>query len=138
MSNIFRFIGAFCTMAAALGIIGILIPNGSMSKSVRFAFCLCFLAFLLTFSKVLPLESIDFNMESSEENYEEMRHSATKAVFAKALKSADISFNKLEIETSKNENGDIIITKVTVWSNDSAEKIKNAIGGEYKVCVIGD
>ncbi len=138
MSSIFRFIGAFCTMAAALGIIGILVPNGSMSKSVRFAFCLCFLAFLLTFSKVLPLESINFNLESSEENNEEMRHSATKAVFIEALKSANISFSKIEVETSKNENGDIIISKVTVWSNTSAEKIENAIGGEYKVCVIGD
>ncbi len=139
MKEFYQFIISFCIVCAVLGGIYILFPNGKLSKSVKYAVSLCMIcAFLGIFSvsfnlNIKPQNKIDFKTESS------AAEETAKAIIEKALKNNNIKFDKISVFTDKTQNGDIIISKITVFTSEEKEKIEETIGnGEYEVEVINE
>ena len=91
-----------------------------------------FLIIIISAANV-PLKNIDFTMPTisptDNENYNEMQISSAEYVFSEALKSQNINFSKISIFTDKTDDDSIVITKVVIVSNDTREKILNALGG---------
>ena len=96
------FIAAFCTGAVLLGVLYILVPEGRNSKTVRYAFCLCFLSIVL--SAAVKISGDGFShFGVSERNFENEKLSAATAetVFAEALAEAGINYKKITVFTDK-------------------------------------
>lgn len=138
MSNLFSFLGGFCVSAVMLGALYLLIPNGNLSRSVKFGFCVCFLCMILGIVGVIPKISLTTETFYSGIDTTYTSELAAKAVIKQALKSENISFTDVEIITSKSISGGIDIKEVTVYSPESKEKITSVLGDELKVSVVGE
>ncbi len=127
MSGISSFITAFCVCLVLLGFLYILCPSGTMSKPVKYVFCLCFICCML--SCTVGLGSIDFSSVSFESDErqiitEEMSANTARMVFASALENSGIEFEKITVHTNKLADGSICISKVTVFTYASPEAVK--------------
>lgn len=141
MNGFSDFIIAFCSSCIFLGFIYMLCPEGSMTPSIKYVFCLCFLCCIL--SSVTNLKKFDFDDFSSAiktETVTERSASVTaENVFAQALSSQNINFTKITVDTNKLSNESIIISKVTVYSDCDKEDIIAVIGSDsYEVCVVNE
>lgn len=141
MSNLSVFITSFCSSCILLGFLYMLCPSGYMEKSVKYVFCLCFLCCVL--GCVTNLKTIDFSAfkaASDTEIVTERGASVTaERVFAQTLADQNIDFKKITVDTNKLSNGSITISRVTVYSNASAEQVIKAIGSDsYEVNVINE
>ncbi len=136
-----EFVIVFCTSCIFLGFLYMLCPDGNMSPSVKYIFCLCFLCSVL--SCVTDLKTVDFKDFTSkgETDYltEQSAAVTAQSVFGTALSSQNINFTKISVDTNKLSDGSIIISKVTVYSDREQEEIIKAIGSDsYEVCVINE
>lgn len=141
MSNLSSFMISFCSSCILLGFLYMLCPDGSMSKSVKYVFCLCFLCCVL--STVIGMPKIDlgdFSQTSKSDTVTEQSAATTaQLIFTEALTRSNINFAKIEIDTNKLSDGSITISRVTVYSTVPADQIIAAIGSDsYEVCVINE
>ncbi len=141
MNSINAFITSFCVSCIVLGLLFILVPKGALSKSVKYVFSLCFVCCLI--GSVITLPKLDFSDFNAARNYETVTEqnaeNTAKAVFEQALKSQNINFKKITVDTNKLTDGSIIISKVTVFADQDAEKIIDVIGStEYEVVIINE
>ena len=161
MNNLSAFAVSFCSSCILLGFLYMLCPAGSMEKSVKYVFCLCFLCCVL--GCVTNLKSIDlsaFDTTSKSEIITEQSASITVGslrrrvelqnsgefdkIFvmiadAQALTDKNIDFKKITVDTNKLSDGSITISRVTVYTCASAEQIIQAIGSDsYEVNVINE
>ncbi len=127
-----QFFISFCTGCILIGALYILCPEGNISKPIKHIFSLLFLIIIISAANI-PLKNIDFTFQTSavteSENYEEMQISAAKYIFSEALTACDINFSEISIYTDKNDNDSIVITKVVIVSNESKDKILQALKG---------
>lgn len=141
MEGLNSFIISFCGSCILLGFLFILCPSGSMNAPVKYIFCLCFLCCVLgaTFSIKTP-DFSKISAYSSSEILSEQNVSVTaQTVFCEALRQENINFRKITVDTTKLNDGSIIISKVTVYSGDHASRIVEAIGSDsYKVVIINE
>ena len=73
--------------------------------------------------------SIDFIAPDYTEYSEDSLYAASaEYVYGQLLKNAGIEFTKITVCTDKSDDGSIIISKVTVFSGQSAAEIKRALG----------
>lgn len=142
MSNFSSFLLSFCTSCILLGFLYMLCPSGSMSKSVKYVFCLCFLCSILACaSGISKTGLIEFNVDIQPQAAVNEQLSATTAqsVFETALESSGIDFRKITVDTDKLQDGSIIISKVTVYTAADIESVIQAIGSDdYEVVVVGE
>ncbi|MDO4608694.1 MAG: hypothetical protein Q4B40_05840 [Clostridia bacterium] len=141
MNGINAFITSFCVSCIVLGLLFILVPKGALNKSVKYIFSLCFVCCLISSVVALPkLDFSDFDVVRNREMVTEQNAQMTaKAVFGEALKSQNINFKKITVDTNKPSDSSIIISKVTVFTDHDAEKIVDVIGStEYEVVVINE
>ncbi len=141
MSGIGNFITSFCTSCAVLGVLFILLPKGALTKPVKYIFSLCFVCTLISSAFLLPKPDFSrFEVAQNTEFLTEQNVAATaQATFCEALRLGDINFTKLTVDTNKLSNGSIIISKVTVYTNEEAKKIKDAIGSDsYEVVIVNE
>lgn len=141
MQGLNSFIVSFCSGCILLGFLYMLCPSGSMSKSVKYIFCLCFLCCIVGASTAVQIPQISqFNTTDQGEILTEQNAAAVaQSVFSEALSSGDINFRKILVDTNKTDNGSIIISRVTVYTDVSADIISQAIGSDsYEVCVINE
>lgn len=136
-----EFVIVFCTSCIFLGFLYMLCPDGNISPSVKYIFCLCFLCCVL--SCVTNLKTVDFKDFTSkgETDYltEQSAAVTAQSVFETALSSQNINFTKISVDTNKLSDGSIIISKVTVYSDREPEEIIKAIGSDsYEVCVVNE
>ncbi len=141
MNGISTFIISFCVSCIVLGILFILVPDGALNKSVKYVFSLCFVCCLI--GSVITLPQPDFSIFSAARNIDTVTlqnaQTTATAVFCEALKSQNINFKKIEVDTNKRNDGSIIISKVTVFSDQNAEKIIEVIGSDnYEVVIINE
>lgn len=92
-----------------------------------------------TFSIKTP-DFSEISAYSSSEILSEQNVSVTaQTVFCEALRQEKINFRKITVDTTKLNDGSIIISKVTVYSGDDASRIVEAIGSDsYKVVIINE
>ncbi|HCH28549.1 MAG TPA: hypothetical protein DEW35_03475 [Ruminococcaceae bacterium] len=128
MREFSSFAISFCGVCVATGGIYMLIPEGRMTKTVKYIIVLTLIsAFIGVFSVNL---SINFQNRSNKSQYAESERGEKimGAVFEQALKMNDIEFEKIVIFTDKTEEGSITITKIQVFTNENREKVVSAIG----------
>lgn len=136
-----EFVIVFCTSCIFLGFLYMLCPDGNISPSVKYIFCLCFLCCVL--SSVANFKKIDFGDFASEIETDYLTEQSAavtaQSVFETALSSQNINFTKISVDTNKLSDGSIIISKVTVYSDCEPEEIIKAIGSDsYEVCVVNE
>lgn len=141
MEGLNSFIISFCSSCILLGFLYMLCPSGSMGASVKYVFCLCFVCCII--GAVLAIPKPDFSYfdkgDTSEILTEQNTAVTAEAVFGEALRQQNINFRKIVVDTNKMRDESIIISKVTVYSGEDAEKIIQAIGSDsYEVCVLNE
>ena len=141
MSGINSFIISFCSSCILLGFLYMLCPSGSISGSVKYVFCLCFVCCVLggTVSVKMP----DFSTQSSKNNTEilteEKVSTTAQMVFSEALIQQNINFRKIIVDTNKLQDGSITISRISIYTNEPSQKINEIIGSEsYEVVVINE
>lgn len=141
MESINYFITSFCSACVLLGFLYMLCPTGSMSTSVKYIFCMCLVCCVV--GAVVKLPDIDFSIFEKTESYEILteQNSAVVAesVFVEALRRQNINFEKITVDTNKTADGDISISKVTVYTNEQPQKIYEVIYSDsYEVEIINE
>ena len=141
MSGINSFITSFCGGCILLGFLYMLCPSGSMSASVKYVFCLCFVCSVLV--AVISIPSPDFSSfdkaKSNDILTEENAAVTAQLMFGEALKQKNINYREIVVNTNKLADNSIIISKVTVYSNCSAQEIIATIDSkDYEVVVINE
>lgn len=141
MNNISSFIISFCVSCILLGFLYMLCPSGSMSQSVKYVFCLCFVCCVI--GTVAALPKPDFSYFESADTTEILTEQNTavtaQSIFAEALYQEGINFTKIIVDTNKLNDGSIVISKVTVYTSESQQKIDAVIGSDsYEVDVINE
>ena len=138
MKEFSSFAISFCGVCVATGGIYMLIPEGRMTKTVKYLIVLTLL------SALIGVFSINFNLKFQNKNNwsvhieEDRKEEVITAVFERALKMNNIEFEKIVIFTDKTEEGSITITKIQVFSDENRDKIISAIGNSnaYEVEVV--
>lgn len=124
------FFISFCTGCILIGALQMLCPEGNISKSVKYIFSLIFI--LITISAAnIPIKSIDFSLpdiDYSDFDVTDMQKVSAEYVYSYTLKSQNINFSKISVFTDNSEDDGIVITKVIIMSNESHEKIFEALG----------
>lgn len=141
MNGFSGFAAAFCGVCAVFGAVRLIVPRGTLSKTVMYVLSLVFLSVLLT--AALSAERFFPQIESkyaANGDNTAMSRAAIISVFETALTDGGINFDKIEVCTDKTADNSIIITEVTVYSSDSAPRIKELIGraDSYEVKVINE
>lgn len=141
MNTFLDFITVFCSAAMLFGGIFILKPSGNTAKTVKYVFALIFLCIVISALLKIKIDDDFINTDNISQtvNTAALRDDFIRRTFEETLKVEGINFNQITVCTNKNENGSITISKVTVFSDDSAEKIIAALGGnnaEYEIEVI--
>ncbi len=135
MTNAFSsFILSFCSACVLLGFLYMLCPSGSMSKPVKYLFCLCFIGCIL--SGVFAAANFnfsDFTQNTAESEFVTDQNAAVTAemIFSNALTAQNIDFRKITVITDKLQDGSIIISEVTVYTDADAHTVEQVIGSEY-------
>lgn len=138
MSNLSSFMISFCSCCILLGFLYMLCPSGSMQSAVKYVFCLCFVCCILSIVTGISktgFDNVGFNTET-ELITEENAAVTAQIIFAKALNEQKINFRKITVDTNKLADGSITISRVTVYTDEPAEKITSAIGSDsYEVLI---
>ena len=141
MNTITSFIVSFCGRCILLGFLYMLCPSGSMSASVKYVFCLCFICCVIGSAFSIPNPDFEtFDDVKSQDILTEQNVSVTaQTVFGEALKSENINFRKIVVDTNKMPDGSIVIIRVTVYTNESPQRVNEVIGsGSYEVVLVNE
>ena len=129
MTRLSDFFIAFCVSSVFIGVLLIICPSGAMSKPIKNLLCLTFIL-IITASAF----KIDFNLnfnthaDSPHTNTQSIDTSSAIYVYGECLNAAKIKFSKISVLTTKTDNGDIVISKVLIFSKEDKNKILLALG----------
>ena len=133
MNFLSSFATAFCASCVFIGALYMLCPDGTINRSVKYIFALCFI--LLVVSAALPFsKGIEIDFEGfSQENIETDKLDEYTAwyTYAIALEKEGIDFEEIEVCTDKTEDDGIYISKVIIYSECEKSLIEKALGVEY-------
>ncbi|MBR6501949.1 MAG: hypothetical protein IKT42_00745 [Clostridia bacterium] len=117
-----------------------LCPAGSINKSVRYVFCLCFICCIIGVATNISVDFSWFNVTKTDTILTEQNVGVTaQMVFGEALKAKNINFRKIVIDTNKLNDGSIVINRVTVYTSETSQKVLDAIGSDsYEVMVVNE
>ena len=133
------FVTAFCVGSIILGALYILVPEGSLSKPVSYAFGIAFLCLILSVGKLTSINLPQIDYKSAEFANERLSAASAEMIFSEALAREDINFSKITVFTDKTESGGISITKVVVYTDASPVQVNAVIGSDgYEVLVINE
>ena len=139
MSGFLSFVTGFCSVCILIGMLYMLVPEGTMSNSVKYVFALCFLCCILSGTiGISKIRATDFDL-GAKQSYvtEDMAARTAEQIFSRALMSKNIDFTKIRVITDKTDDGGISIIKVIVYSSAPAEDIYSVISSDdYEVSVI--
>ena len=141
MQGLNAFIIGFCGSCILLGFLYILCPSGNMSAPVKYVFCLCFVCCVVAAAISIPTPDFtEFDEFYDRELLTEQNTAVTaQMVFGEALRGQNINFRKIVVDTNKLSDDSIIISKVTVYTDEEAQKISQTIGSDdYEVEVINE
>lgn len=95
---------------------------------------------LTVISGLSKFDAAKFNFDKTSEPITEKNAAVTaQTVFEKVLTDQDINFRKISVDTNKTADGSIVISRVTVYSDESSQKITSAIGSDsYEVLIINE
>ncbi len=135
------FIISFCTASILLGFLYMLCPSGNMNASVKFIFCLCFVC--CTMGSVVSIPSPNFSFFDNQQKIEILTEQNTatvaQSIFCEALRRDNINFRKIVVDTNKLADGSIVISKITVYTHESPQRVIDVLHSDgYEVVVINE
>ena len=137
-----QLITAFCASSVFIGILYILCPDGVMSKSVKYVLSLAFLLSVVGVSFAVRGGNTDYRLpEYTSADTQALDTAAARQVYAYALAQSQINFKEITVCTNKASDGSIIISKIIIFSDEDAEKIRNALGEvaeNYEVEIVNE
>ena len=141
MQGINSFIISFCVSSILLGFLYLLCPNGNMSASVKYVFCLCLVCCILGTAVAIPNVDLSFFENKQEIPILTEQNTATtaQAIFCEALTKQNINFRKITVDTNKLADNSIIISKICVYTDESPQKVIDVLASDsYEVVVINE
>lgn len=142
MNAFSSFLMSFSSSCVLLGFLYILCPTGSMSKPLKYIFCLCFICCVISniaATTRFNFPKIDIKSGSSYQVTETTAAATAQMIFEQALRQENINYRKITVYTDKLPSGSIIINKVIVYTTHTAEEINRVLSPEgYSVEVINE
>lgn len=129
MSYFTSFITSICAACIMIGALHMICPDGAMGKSVKYILSLIFIVSVI--AAAFNIRNFDWNTDYTVpeiQSDESLQSASARYVYAAALKSAGINFREITVCTDKSESGSIIISKVIIYSDCDAAKIRVALG----------
>ena len=132
MNFLFEFLAAVCAACVFIGALHILLPEGNMSKSLKYILCLVFLVSVISASGII-VKNTDFaNFKKSTAalvpSSLELETESARLVYSYALQKSGIEFSEINILTDKRSDDSIYISKVTKKTECNAETVNDALG----------
>ena len=143
MSYFTSFITSLCAACIMIGALHMISPDGAMGKSVKYILSLIFIVSMIA-SAAFSVRNFDWDTDYTMpeiQSDESLQATAARYVYAAALKNAGINFNEITVCTDKSDSGSIIISKVIIYSDCEAAKIRVALGAvaeNYEVEIINE
>ncbi len=135
--NVFsQFILGISAAAVLIGALFMILPSGSMQKSVKYAFSLTFICICATAFLTLGKINFDFKVSSSAPdtaNAQALTTAMAQQICGAVLKEKAITYEKIYVNTDKDETDSIFINSVTVYSSGDAALIEQAIRNAVEV-----
>ena len=141
MQEINSFVISFCSGCILLGFLYMLCPSGNMNAPVKYIFCLCFVCCIIgVIVGIKPPDFTAFDKVSNQQILTEQNTAITaQSIFAEALKKQNINFRKITVDTNKMSDGSIIISRITVYTSEASQRIKDVLGCDsYEVIVVNE
>lgn len=130
MSYFTSFITSLCAACIMIGALHMICPDGAMGKSVKYILSLIFIVSVIAAAS-FNIQNFDWNTDYAVpeiQSDESLQSASARYVYSAALKSAGINFREITVCTDKSESGSIIISKVIIYSDCDAAKIRVALG----------
>ena len=129
MEGIYSFVSVFCVTAVMIGGIKLLL-GGVLEESGKYI-----LAIILLTVTVAAIANTNISLKANKRetisktsDYSENLFAyETEYVIKNLLKENGINFKKIDIKTTKNKDGDIVISEVVVFGAEEKEKTVNLI-----------
>ncbi len=129
METIKVFVTVFCTCAIMIGGMKILL-GGILEDSGKYI-----LALIMVVTTVGALTNIDISFKTNkteisnktEENAEALTSYETQYLIKELFKKENVTFKKIEIKTTKTEDGGIVISEVIIYEPEPVERAKDLI-----------
>ena len=131
MSRFQAAVSALCAALIVIGALCLLIPGGTMGKSVKKVLSLVFLLSVL--SACLPafrgLSVQIVPRPQTETDHVALHETNAEFVIKEVLQKAGVSFSKITVRTDKSDDGGISISKVIIVTDCKEETVKAALDG---------
>ncbi len=136
MNGISSFIISVSAASVLLAAVYILCPEGTLKAPLKYTFSLAFLCCICALSSIGQSIDVDFSLKSAQTPDKAHAESVAHSIFVSALREENVEFKKIEVLSDKLGDGSISISKVTVYSSESPQKITDVIGSDaYEVVV---
>lgn len=129
MSGIAAFIASICAACIFIGALQMLCTQGAVSKSASFLLSLVFLVSVIS-AAGLTVKRADFNFNLptvASPDTSDLDIAAARYVYAVTLEQAGLDFREIKLYMDKSDDGSISISKISIWSDCSADKILTAL-----------
>ena len=125
-----------CIASVSLGAMYMLRPSGNTEKTVRFGFAVIFLTLTLSLfisfftggTKILPTYAVSPDLSAAEK----ITKISAKQIVAEVLRDKGLEFKEIEIFTNIEESGGISIKRITVETDENAERVIDSINAVIK------
>lgn len=120
-----------CIASVSLGAMYMLKPSGNMEKTVRFGFAVIFLTLTLSLfislfgggNKLMPASAPSPDYSATER----ITKISARQIVAEVLAEKGLKFKEIEIFTNIDESGGISIKRITVKTDENAERVIGSI-----------
>lgn len=122
------FFTCLCVICVAYGILSFLPEEKAIDKMTRFAITVCFLMSLISASSGLSKEDISFSfIEQEDIDYSVVSGQAFEEAIGQMLENKGLSYEKISVDSSENEDGSISINEITVYGAKDKKQCEAAI-----------
>ena len=129
-----RFFISLCLVLVAYGCAGFIKNSGKTAKMTRLVFALSVLCSLIS---ILPTISLDFpsfnSVNEAEYTNTELSEEVFKETVARLLQSENITYSKIQIISSKNEDKSINIDKIKISGASDPNKAREVLEQNIKI-----
>lgn len=142
MGGLLSFAVAFSAGCVFIGALLMICPDGVMAKPVKYILSLVFL--LIIIASASGIGGLDFKIPETgdtEAIENDIQVTAAQYVYARALNSAGVNFEKITVCTDKSSDGSIVISKVIIVSDGEPQRIIEALdvaAKSYEVEIINE
>lgn len=138
------FIASFCVLSILFSASKRIVCDSEMKQITNFVCSLVFLVTLFSYISNLKINS-EYTFPSDEnvmyDTQDDIYKIVSEPVIGAILEDENIAYEKIAVKTDKSSENGIVISKVTVYSQEDREKIKEAImtkADVKEVEVVGD